>query len=89
MGSCALHFNHEPLRVSHYGFLLSRGQIEPPGLGYWASARTGFGDGEDFLFGLGQQVPAVRVEELTERTSPEALYIRATIFVERDGRLAN
>jgi GTP-binding protein Era len=29
---------------------------------------------------------AVRVEELTERTSPEALYIRATIFVERDSQ---
>ena len=29
---------------------------------------------------------AVRVEELTERTAPEALYIRATIFVERDSQ---
>lgn len=29
---------------------------------------------------------AVRVEELAERTSPEALYIRATIFVERDSQ---
>lgn len=29
---------------------------------------------------------AVRVEELTERTKPEALYIRATIFVERDSQ---
>ena len=33
----------EPLRVSHYGFLLSRRPIEPAGLGYWASARAGFG----------------------------------------------
>ena len=31
---------------------------------------------------------AVRVEELTERTDPEALYIRATIFVERDSQKA-
>ena len=29
---------------------------------------------------------AVRVEELTERAAPEALYIRATIFVERDSQ---
>jgi len=29
---------------------------------------------------------AVKVEELTERTAPEALYIRATIFVERDSQ---
>jgi GTPase len=29
---------------------------------------------------------AVRVDELTERTSPEALYIQATIFVERDSQ---
>lgn len=29
---------------------------------------------------------AVRVEELTERTDPQALYIRATIFVERDSQ---
>jgi GTPase len=29
---------------------------------------------------------AVRVEELTDRTSPEALYVRATIFVERDSQ---
>jgi GTPase len=29
---------------------------------------------------------AVRVEELTERPKPEALYIRATIFVERDSQ---
>lgn len=29
---------------------------------------------------------AVRVEELTERPHPEALYIRATIFVERDSQ---
>ncbi|HMH52018.1 MAG TPA: GTPase Era [Candidatus Acidoferrum sp.] len=29
---------------------------------------------------------AVRVEELTERKAPEALYIRATIFVERDSQ---
>jgi len=29
---------------------------------------------------------AVQVEELTERTTPEALYIRATIFVERDSQ---
>jgi GTPase len=36
-----------------------------------------------------EEVPyavAVRVEELTERTAPEALYIRATIFVERDSQ---
>ncbi|HET8576793.1 MAG TPA: GTPase Era [Methylomirabilota bacterium] len=36
-----------------------------------------------------QEVPyacAVRVEELTERRRPEALYIRATIFVERDSQ---
>jgi GTP-binding protein Era len=36
-----------------------------------------------------QEVPyacAVRVEELTERQRPEALYIRATIFVERDSQ---
>ena len=31
---------------------------------------------------------AVRVEELTERIDPEALYIRATIFVERDSQKA-
>ena len=29
---------------------------------------------------------AVRVEELTERTAPQALYIRATIFVERESQ---
>jgi GTP-binding protein Era len=29
---------------------------------------------------------AVKVEELTERTAPEALYIRATVFVERDSQ---
>lgn len=29
---------------------------------------------------------AVRVEELSERRSPEALYIRATVFVERDSQ---
>ena len=29
---------------------------------------------------------AVRVEELIERTAPEALYIRATVFVERDSQ---
>ncbi len=29
---------------------------------------------------------AVRVEELTERTRPERLYIRATIFVEQDSQ---
>jgi GTP-binding protein Era len=36
-----------------------------------------------------QEVPyscAVRVEELTERRRPECLYIRATIFVERDSQ---
>jgi len=36
-----------------------------------------------------EEVPyavAVRVEELTERTAPEALYIQATIFVERDSQ---
>jgi len=36
-----------------------------------------------------EEVPyavAVKVEELTERTAPEALYIRATIFVERDSQ---
>jgi GTP-binding protein Era len=36
-----------------------------------------------------EEVPyavAVRVEELTERAVPEALYIRATIFVERDSQ---
>ncbi len=36
-----------------------------------------------------EEVPyavAVRVEELTERVAPEALYIRATIFVERDSQ---
>jgi GTP-binding protein Era len=36
-----------------------------------------------------QEVPyaaAVRVEELTERTEPERLYIRATIFVEHDSQ---
>jgi GTP-binding protein Era len=36
-----------------------------------------------------QEVPyavAVRVEELTERTKPEQLYIRATIFVEQDSQ---
>ena len=36
-----------------------------------------------------EEVPyavAVRVEELAERTAPEALYIRATIFVERDSQ---
>jgi GTP-binding protein Era len=36
-----------------------------------------------------QEVPyaaAVRVEELTERTAPERLYIRATIFVEHDSQ---
>ena len=36
-----------------------------------------------------QEVPyavAVRVEELTERTRPEQLYIRATIFVEQDSQ---
>jgi GTP-binding protein Era len=31
---------------------------------------------------------AVRVEELTERSDPQALYIRATIFVERDSQKA-
>ena len=31
---------------------------------------------------------AVRVEELTERTKPEALYIRATVFVERESQKA-
>ena len=29
---------------------------------------------------------AVRVEELTERTAPQALYVRATIFVERESQ---
>src|SRR5262249_34199426 len=29
---------------------------------------------------------AVRVDELAERTSPEALYVQATIFVERDSQ---
>ena len=36
-----------------------------------------------------EEVPyaaAVRVEELVERTTPEALYIRASIFVERDSQ---
>ena len=36
-----------------------------------------------------EEVPyavAVTVEELTERTAPEALYVRATIFVERDSQ---
>ena len=36
-----------------------------------------------------EEVPyavAVTVEELTERTAPEALYIQATIFVERDSQ---
>jgi GTP-binding protein Era len=36
-----------------------------------------------------QEVPyatAVRVEELTERTAPERLYIRATIFVEQESQ---
>jgi GTP-binding protein Era len=36
-----------------------------------------------------EEVPyavAVAVEELTERTAPEALYIQATIFVERDSQ---
>lgn len=36
-----------------------------------------------------QEVPyacAVRVEELTERRRPECLYVRATIFVERDSQ---
>ena len=36
-----------------------------------------------------EEVPyavAVRVEELTERAVPEALYIRATVFVERDSQ---
>jgi GTP-binding protein Era len=36
-----------------------------------------------------QEVPyaaAVRVEELTERTDPERLYIRASIFVEQDSQ---
>jgi GTP-binding protein Era len=36
-----------------------------------------------------QEIPysvAVTVEELTERRAPEALYIRATIFVERDSQ---
>ena len=28
----------------------------------------------------------MRVEELTERRQPECLYIRATIFVERDSQ---
>jgi GTP-binding protein Era len=36
-----------------------------------------------------EEVPyavAVRVEELTERTAPETLYVRATVFVERDSQ---
>jgi GTPase len=36
-----------------------------------------------------EEVPyaaAVKVEELIERTAPEALYIRATVFVERDSQ---
>jgi GTPase len=36
-----------------------------------------------------EEVPyavAVTVEELTERTAPEALYVQATIFVERDSQ---
>ena len=36
-----------------------------------------------------QEIPysvAVKVDELTERKAPEALYIQATIFVERDSQ---
>ena len=55
----------------------------------WRSTRVEISSREQIFHFTHQEVPyatAVRVEELKERTTPERLYIRATIFVEQESQ---